>query len=375
MSTSTLHESLDCLLIADDLTGACDAAVHFAIEGLRASVCLSSCGSADGVQVLAITTESRELESTVARSLVTRTASALPHQSAAILFKKIDSTLRGNLHSEIAACLETFGCHAAVVCPAFPALDRVVEKGRLHVGRDTDFDPLEIIPRLRAPTLEPCLHVPRGAVGEALSLGARLVVLDASSDQDLDQIATELLALDRRVLWVGSAGLACALARKLREPAQVRRTTALAPMPVLFCVGSDHPTTVAQQACLLRDRRAVAADADRVSRAEIAAALDRGEHVCIRIGWGDPNVEHIRRLISGLPSAALLLTGGKTASLVCRAADVRRIDLHDEIVPGVPRGTIRCGQFDGAPVVTKSGAFGSADTFIRIADFFLCQNA
>ena len=374
MSTSALQESLDCLLIADDLTGACDAAVHFAIEGLRASVCLSSCGSADGVQVLAITTESRELESAAARSLVTRTASALPHRSAAILFKKIDSTLRGNLHSEIAACLETFGCDAAVVCPAFPALDRVVEKGCLHVRHATDFDSIEIIARLRAPALEPCLHVPRGAVEEALSLGARLVVLDASSDQDLDQIATELLALDRRVLWVGSAGLACALARKLRRPAQVRPTTALAPMPVLFCVGSDHPATVAQQAGLLRERRVLAADADRISRSEIAAALDRGEHVCLRIGWGDPDIERIRRLISGLPSAAFLLTGGKTASLVCRSAEVQRIDLDAEILPGVPRGTLRCGMLDGAPVVTKSGAFGNADTLIRIADFFSCQN-
>jgi uncharacterized protein YgbK (DUF1537 family) len=371
---STLHEPLECLLIADDLTGACDAAIHFAIEGLRASVCLSPGDSADGAQVLAISTESREVESAAAASLVTRTASALPHPSAAILFKKIDSTLRGNPHSEIAACLETFGCGAAVVCPAFPALDRVVENGRLRVRRSADFEPVEIIPRLRAPALEPCLHIPREALREALSLGARLVVLDASSDQDLDQIATEMLAIDRRVLWVGSGGLALALARRLGRT-QRSPKIALRPMPVLFCVGSDHPSTAAQQAALLRDRRAFAGDADRISHAEIAAALDCGEHVCLQIRWGNPKIEHIRGLISGLPSAALLLTGGMTASLVCRAAGAQRIDLHDEIVPGVPRGTLRCGQFDGGPVVTKSGAFGNSDTFIRIADFFSCQNA
>jgi uncharacterized protein YgbK (DUF1537 family) len=370
LSTSAL--SLECLLIADDLTGACDAAVHFALEGLRASVCLSPDGSAGRAQVLAITTESREVESAAAASLVAGTASLLPHRSAAILFKKIDSTLRGNPSSEIAACLETFGCQAAVVCPAFPALDRIVEQGRLHVRRGADFEPVEIIGRLRAPAVEPCLHVSQGAVREALSLGARLIVLDASSDHDLDQIATELLAIDQRLLWVGSGGLACALARRI---GRAKRPPAIAPlpMPVLFCVGSDHPSTAAQQAALLRDRRAFACDADRISHAEIAAALDRGKHVCLRIKWGDPNVEHIRRLIAGLPSAAFLLTGGKTASLVCRAAGVRRIDLHDEILPGVPRGTFRCGQLDGAPVVTKSGAFGDTDTFLRIADFFSCQ--
>src|SRR5208283_3524518 len=135
------------------------------------------------------------------------------------------------------------------------------------------------------------------------------------------------------------------------------------------------PTTTAQQAALLRDRRALAGDADRISHAEIAAALNRREHVCLRIRWGNPNLEVIRGLIFGLPTAALVLTGGKTASLVCRAAGVRRIDLHDEIVPGVARGTLRCGALDGATVATKSGAFGNADGFIRIADFFSCQNA
>jgi D-threonate/D-erythronate kinase len=41
-----------------------------------------------------------------------------------------------------------------------------------------------------------------------------------------------------------------------------------------------------------------------------------------------------------------------------------------EIVPGIPRGILRGGMFDGLPVATKSGGFGDADALIRIADFF-----
>jgi uncharacterized protein YgbK (DUF1537 family) len=141
---------------------------------------------------------------------------------------------------------------------------------------------------------------------------------------------------------------------------------------VLFCLGSDHPATAAQQAALLRHRPARLADADRTSRAEIAAALDRREHVCLRISWGEPSVECIRELILRLPPAALLLTGGKTASLVCRAAGVQRIDLQDEIIPGIPRGVLLGGELNGTAVATKSGAFGNAEALLQVADFFSC---
>src|SRR5450759_4141790 len=54
--------SLVCLLVADDLTGACDAAVHFAARGLRPATVLVARGvGAAGARVLAVSTESRDL--------------------------------------------------------------------------------------------------------------------------------------------------------------------------------------------------------------------------------------------------------------------------------------------------------------------------
>ena len=80
------------------------------------------------------------------------------------------------------------------------------------------------------------------------------------------------------------------------------------------------------------------------------------------------------QLIAGVPAAALVISGGDTAALVSGAAGVRRIELCDEIVPGVPRGILRGGEFDGAAVATKSGAFGSNGTLIQVADFFRARN-
>ena len=52
---------------------------------------------------------------------------------------KIDSALRGNTGLEIAAALESFHCDAAIVCPAFPNMHRVVEAGFLRVTDAPEF--------------------------------------------------------------------------------------------------------------------------------------------------------------------------------------------------------------------------------------------
>src|ERR1035438_6288082 len=113
----TPGKPLDCLLVADDLTGACDAAVHFA-----ATVLLVPGANAPGARVLALSTESRDLPPEEIRRALLALAAEYPAGSAARVFKKIDSTLRGNTGLEIAAAMESFHCDAAVVCPAFPSM-------------------------------------------------------------------------------------------------------------------------------------------------------------------------------------------------------------------------------------------------------------
>jgi uncharacterized protein YgbK (DUF1537 family) len=109
------------------------------------------------------------------------------------------------------------------------------------------------------------------------------------------------------------------------------------------------------------------------TRESIGDALASGKHVILRIPRGLVSMDQVREQISGVPAAALVLSGGDTASLVCRAAGVQRIELCDEIVAGVPRGILQGGEFDGVPVATKSGGFGDRDTLIRVADFFHAQ--
>jgi len=364
---------MDCLLAADDLTGACDAAVHFAIRGLRPATVLVARGTnGAGARVLAVSTESRDLPPAEIHRALAAAAAEFAAESAALVFKKIDSTLRGNTGVDIAAALESFHCDAAIVCPAFPKMHRVVEGGFLKVTSAPEFAPVDVAGRLQLQSGLAYTHTRPDGIAAILAEGARFVSVDAACDDDLDRIAAAILPPGRRILWAGSAGLAAALADRLGEVCAPSPSPARAGA-ALFCIGSDHPVTLTQQSWLLTERPCVLLDPHAATREQICAALARGKHVILRIARGLVSAEQVRERIAGVPAVALVLSGGDTASLVCRAAGVQRIELCDEIVPGVPRGILHGGEFDGVSVATKSGGFGPSDSLIRVADYFYAR--
>jgi uncharacterized protein YgbK (DUF1537 family) len=290
-----------CLLIADDLTGACDAAIQFRLRGARTRVALTP--DPEPAEVLAFNTETRGLTEPEIRTRI----QALAHWQASVIFKKIDSLMRGNPAAEIAAALEAFACDEAIVTPAFPAMGRRVVNGHLVVDTLPEWTPLDVSALAR----------------------------DAETDDHLRQIVREGLASGCRILWAGSGGLACALAEELLGPLQAPAAPPIVTGPVLFCIGSDHPVTLAQQALLRQHGHRVVTEIDPAQ-----------------------------------PAGAILITGGDTAALVCRALSVQAIDLEGEILTGLPWGRIVGGPFHGTPVATKSGAFGAPDALLRVAAFF-----
>ncbi|HUA62972.1 MAG TPA: four-carbon acid sugar kinase family protein [Verrucomicrobiae bacterium] len=357
---------LDCLVIADDLTGACDAGAPFVTRGLRTVVPLSADAAAGDCRAIAVSTDSRDLEPSEIREAMRDVSRRVAGRSARIMFTKIDSTLRGSPGCQIAAAMEEFGCRAAVVCPAFPAMRRIVRNGFLAVEESPEFAPVRLALRISS------VHVTLGELAWAIEHGARIVSLDADCDDDLDRIAAAAFVLEGPILWAGSSGLAAAVARAMGG-ARVPSTRPSGTGPVLFCIGSDHPVTLAQQKTLVESRTVVRGALSKANL-DIPAALARGEHVLLCIDH-DLGGEAVRRRIGAAAPAAMLLSGGDTAALVCRALGVEAIELCDELLPGIPLGSLRGGDFNGVPVVTKSGGFGTSDTLIRIADYFSCPNS
>ncbi|HXE09635.1 MAG TPA: four-carbon acid sugar kinase family protein [Acidobacteriaceae bacterium] len=353
------------LIVADDLTGACDAAVAFTGSGRTVRMRLSANRGDSGdssADVLALNTESRSLSPDRAKeevaACIASTADGVP---GTLLFQKIDSAARGNLAAEIDAALRTSGAALALMTPAFPDAGRTVAGGILTVrdwsGQNTTVDLRDIFRKADinvaiVPTASDEELV--RAIAHATGEGFRTLICDAIDQADLDRLATAALRLPHPILWAGSSGLARALAAQLSPP-----TTSSSPMlrragRTLLFAGTPHPVTVQQ-----------------IAHLEQFGALDsHGQRRSIR-PVADPNAssEAIIAAFNPTKAAALILTGGDTASFVLRALRATSIRLAGEVEPGIPWGIIEGGLADGCTVVTKSGGFGQRDALVRAFEF------
>jgi uncharacterized protein YgbK (DUF1537 family) len=369
---------------ADDLTGACDTGAPFAARGLETLVVVRD---GDGppllpdatVDVLVVDTESREVASATAGARARATGKALAAAAPPVLYKKLDSTLRGHVAVEVDGMLDGAGLTTALLTPAFPAQRRTVVDGRLHVdGRPADETAIardRAFPRTGASV--PALLVDGGVRPvtalplETVRLGSdavaprierfggvfgRVLAADAETDADLSVLADA--AHGRPVLLAGSAGLAAAVARRLAPAASGgREAPPRGPRrPLLVVAGSAHPATRAQlERLALREGLEVLAP--RAPRGADDPA--RRRETVTRLA------EAARARIERERPGTILLTGGETAISVLRALGADGLRLVGELEPGLPLATLAGGPLDGLAVISKAGGFGDADALVR----------
>jgi uncharacterized protein YgbK (DUF1537 family) len=352
-------------MIADDLTGACDAAVAFARRGFPASVFLGGGGLLEaggedwrGVEMVVLSTLSRDDAPSEARCKVEAACRRLTQSGARLIYKKIDSTLQGNLAEEIEAAIVLGGFSVAFVTPAFPAMERTVVNGFLHLeGRATS------------------LHVPTLLAGTPQAQSK-----DARSDQDLRDLAAAALAGRGSVLCVGSGGLAAQLAALLAERFGRVPVAPILPGPrgpALFVMGSEQPTTRAQVDYLVRNRPATTVALAEVDAAKAQEVLREGRHLVVSADLVQAGAADAARLLeaaAGHLVSGLVVSGGDTAAWICGAADVLAIAVKGEVLAGIPWGEASTGSGRRWCIVTKAGGFGAQDALARVADFLSGEN-
>ena len=390
------------VIVADDLTGAADTAVAFARRGLETLIVLDD-GPLPAADVLAISTESRHRTEEAARERVAvaaRRLTAAIDPTGSIVYKKIDSTLRGHPGAELDAVMTILGFEQALAAPAFPGQGRTTVGGlqlvrglplaETHFGMEVGTSRVE--ERLAAPG-RLCVLLDlarlRAGVDAARDLiaaaGPGVVVADAETDTDL----TTLVEASRRSglrLLCGSAGLAAALAASL--PAVTKRAADVVPatrVPSLVVAASRHPRTLTQVEVLrlagvpiLVPSPVFFAGAEREAQQladQAAATLDRrGALVFTSVGLDDlPHdpllvatrlAEVVLRLTVRSAPGGLILTGGDVASAVCERLGATAIRLRGEVEPGMPWGTLEGGAAPGACLITKAGGFGDDLTLL-----------
>ncbi len=340
-------------IVADDLTGACDAGVQFAQRGLRTIVWLDAeDAEIEAADVTVVTTNSRRDTAETAAVKARHACRALHAAGARVLYKKIDSTLLGNLGPEIETVRIEGGFPLAFVTPAFPEMGRTVMNGLLHV-RDSDAT-VDVAKRLREQGLETLVQRAPSQLGGLREEAGTTVVLDAISRADLAAIARAACGMRPRPLLAGSAGLAAELAACLTGRATDSGVTCVPNLEadrrrIALIVGSTNPVTVRQT--------------------EYVEVHRRGRYPIMRISM-EQSPSRVADLSAILKDArGIVLTGGDTALMVCGLLEARGIRLEREILPGIPWGRLIGGSAGGTAVATKAGGFGEIDALVRVADF------
>jgi len=386
-------ESARWAIIADDLTGAADAAAAYGPTH-SSSVVLDVDRDWPEAQILSIDTESRYLPAGEASSVVTAAVGRALEQRRSV-FKKIDSLLRGNVGVEVAATLARLtgggGNGLAIVAPAFPATGRTTRGGTVHVngvpntGGNFNGDvasalaagglTVEVIAGTSARSPEDLALRLR----DARERGISAVVLDADVDADLRLIAAAADLLDFPAFLAGSGGLAGhitaghgattageARARRVNRTLTVIGSysgLARQQTDALIEAGAEH---IALDHASFDDPAVPLLVAEAMTRTDVVltpdpmGAVDKSQALVVAEALA-------RATAAGIGHCdALVLTGGETATAVLKALGVGAFTVLGEVEPGVVMSLLP----EPLPLlVTKAGAFGNAGTLARTTQF------
>ena len=407
MNGSRRGDTSPLVIVADDLTGASDAAIAFAKCGARTTVWIDRPDALEDADVAAFDLDTRSVAPHVAFERVSAALEGLSPR--ATIVKKIDSTLRGNIAAELAALLRARPDKTAIVVPAYPKNGRTQRDGSVYVHgtpvHETDFGRALLTPVRSSRIIDYLPGDARGVVTSAAGIdaaargGARAIAVDVERDEELAAIAA--LAGDERFCFVGSAGLLEALAPVLVRDAE--RASEPAPSgarePVLFVIGSLSEGTRRQIAHFaatgglteMVDPRTVLIDEGR-GRADIVAdriraTLAAGKDLLVALSSDRSDVEaafslgrahgydaattslELRERFVALVqpavslAGAIVLSGADIARSFCLAAGVRGMQLLREAAPGIP---LSRGLGRELLLVPKAGGIGPDDAYQTI---------
>jgi uncharacterized protein YgbK (DUF1537 family) len=404
-------------IIADDFTGAGDSAVQFV--SYRKPVFLVVDQTSHEIvrkklETVVVDTDTRFWEGEAAYRKVAAVTHNLYELGYRTFFKKIDSTLRGNIADEISAVMDAGGFRFAVVAPAAPRNKRTVVDGicmiegvplaETAIGKDP-FTPVSdgrissLLQRRFSGAIEElnlaCIRSGTAqlikTIREGLARGVRAFIADAELMDDLKAIAT--LSSMPGILFVGSSGLAEAVANGKSGLSAVRNN--FQGHSILFTIGSLTEKSMMQCNTLLNSEvvgelvvdtsRAIhdpqmemirllelmgklrgdcplLLRTDHIVRGGRNGSVDKNVGILISQFLGDISREIVRRRAIKLVFAS----GGDTAARIVEALETDCIRFVSEIIPGIP-----FGYFNSAAVgrriyfVSKSGGFGEDDAMLQ----------
>jgi 2-keto-3-deoxygluconate permease len=415
------------VIIADDFTGSNDTGVQFAKKGLKSIVTTRMKHSRqlmNEADVLVIDIESRFDSPEIAYKKAFEAGNILKYNNIHYIYKKLDSTMRGNIGAELSGLMDSLNASHALIAPAFPSNNRINRNGIVLVNgvmlEQTEFskDPRTPVDKSaiqdilakqtdKSSALIGLDSVRSGKAGlsaklkELMEKDIRLIIFDAETDADLDTIASVSAQTKKKIIFSGSTGfaeflpsnlgltgseksIAIVLAgsvsdvtRRQIEYAESHKEVSIIDVDlnsILAGAGETEKNRIMQNV-----RCSDSAGIDVIIRT--AATADKVDHAFIegeKKGLNRNEVSDIIARFLGETGAALVkeiqprgivLTGGDTAINVSRALNVSGTSISDEIQPGIPCGYFLEDAYKDIMIVSKAGGFGREDAILDILGY------
>lgn len=426
------------VIIADDLTGANATSVLLAREGFKAATFLNlnkyNSEENKSLNVVSISTDSRAIEKKDAYEQVKSVVDFFKDEDVKLFAKRIDSTLRGNIGTEISAILDSLSDDTyAVMVPSFPASGRVCIGGYLMVNQvplektDVAKDPKTPVFTSKVTTLlEQQMEQKIGFVDldkvlkgvetieysvlNELENGCKVVIIDATTDEDISRIAKAVKNIDRNVISVDPGPFTSALAQEIIGEPNVELG-----QKVMLTVGSVSNLTRKQieelklkHSPLLVEVNARKLIYDETNEDEINRIVDELfknissydiigvittskeeeilnlEEIAKDLNISEDDVS--QRISSGLAEitskildktdsliGGLFTSGGDVTVAVCHALGSAGIEVKDEVLPLAVYGRIIKGNYNNMPIITKGGLIGNEKALIKCIDYLLTK--
>lgn len=388
------------LIVADDFTGANDTGVQLKRRGFPTRVVFQY-GEQSPDDSCVIDTESRGLEEQEAYKKVSEDVSKVNFADYKYVIKKVDSTLRGNVAAEIKALDEAYQSELVLFMPALPDLARTTVDG-VHRLNGTPITETELARDPKKPVKEDHIgKILESVYQEPVTLvtletirtgtvdltGGRLFACDAETNKDMQTVLQAAKALNKKILYVGTAAMADNLfeidmpvKQSMALVASLSSVTAgqvkyaenagarLVQVPVYEILeGKDPKEYVDEAVKLLREGNdTIVLSSASYDRAEYDKTLEHSE----KLGMTGPEVslrtqnimgEIARSILQQVSVSGVFLTGGDTAIGLFDKVKAQGSRIMGEVAIGIPIMSLVGGEQEGLPVITKAGAFGKED--------------
>ena len=420
-------------VIADDLTGANDTGVQFAKKGYNTMVSTFNKQSTiiipDNLDVFVIDTETRELEGKTARKILRNILKTLNINKNDMIYKKVDSTLRGNLGDEIEEIMNILKKDICIFSPSFPSNKRITIDGYLIVDqkplglseyssnnlmqegnffipfllkKQTNFSVGQIDLKDVAKGQKTILS----KINKLYQKGNKIIVIDSTNEEHLKDIFASGLKFGGQVLFSGSAGLANHFPNINNKNEDLKIKIENNKGPVIVVAGSRN-SIMEDQVNYLKNKsifcelkidleqifsnknrilddyatkciQAIKDNRDLVIHTNITYNEEKSinEKLMLKYHLSFRGLEiKIKTFLGELTSKIiknsdvrnLILTGGDVALGVCKELGIYNINILDELLSGIPLSTAYYENHI-LNIITKAGGFGKEDTLYNLID-------